>query len=298
MVAVDAAGGGPAASAGVADGLAARVDVSAEVLSSSEVSGWDVGIAGLVIILSVIAARLTARAVRRVADRLEGVSPGLRRAAVKVAAYAVLLIGLGVALSALGADVQPLQTAAIIAAVVAFLALRGVTGQFVAGVVVRTTTPYRVGDHVETAGHVGVVREITALSTVVDTYDGRRVCIPNLDAVSNSVVNRSACGALRVDVEVRAWWSGPRQELSAIVRDAAVTAPDVLANPETRVLVRSAEPGRVSLLVRPWHAPELDSDVVAGDVALAIGARLEQLGISHTAVTPPPPPPFTPMPQV
>lgn len=266
-----------------------------EVIGESNVSWWDIALAALVVILAIIAARVAGRATARMVGRLEGIPPNTGRTIARTAAYTVLLLGFGVALSALGADIQPLQTAAIVAAVLAFLLLRGIAGQFMAGLVVRTTHPLRVGDHVESGEHVGVVKQITSVATTIETYDGRQAHVPNLELVSKPIVNRTAAGALRVDVEVRATWTGPVEDLLEVIRAAAVDSPDVLPSPETLVGVRLIDADRITAVVRPWHDPELDSDIVAGGVATEVNRKLAELGIPNTTVYPPPLPPFTMM---
>ncbi len=91
-----------------------------EVIGESNVSWWDIALAALVVILAIIAARVAGRATARMVGRLEGIPPNTGRTIARTAAYTVLLLGFGVALSALGADIQPLQTAAIVAAVCSF----------------------------------------------------------------------------------------------------------------------------------------------------------------------------------
>jgi len=65
-----------------------------------------------------------------------------------MAKYFVLVLGIGIAISILGAPIQPVLAAAIIVAVVIVLALRGVADNFAAGVVLQSRKPIRVGDFV------------------------------------------------------------------------------------------------------------------------------------------------------
>jgi small-conductance mechanosensitive channel len=274
------------------------VIMAVEVFGESEVSGWDIAVAVAVLVLSVVAARLARRAVSRLASRLQGLSDGARRALARVAFWAVLLVGVGVDLGVLGADIQPLQTATIIAAVVAVIVFRGVAGQYAAGVVLQTRHPFRVGDHVETLGHIGIVKELNSFATVIETYDGRIVHVPNAEVVSNPIVNRTAAGGLQLDFEVRAATADEPAALVGTMTEVAASVSGVVTRPGPIVSLRACEPGRVTALVRAWHDPNIDGPSVAGAIVGALNERLTQLGVDATVVTPPPPPPFTPSPPV
>ena len=64
------------------------------------------------------------------------------------------------------------------------LALQGSLGNFAGGVLILIFKPFKVGDTIEAQGFLGAVREISILYTIVDTFDNRRVVIPNGNPVS------------------------------------------------------------------------------------------------------------------
>src|SRR3954468_21203729 len=180
-----------------------------DLVSSSEISGWDLALAGVTLVATWIFGRLARRATLTVLARLEGVSEDLRQLAARLAKYAVWLLGLGIGLTFLGAPIQPLLAAAVILAVVAVLALRGIADNFAAGVVIQTRRPVQLGDEIEVLGHAGVVVEMNGRSVVIETADGRTVHIPNAKVLDNPLVNASAHALRRSDVEVRAARGAP-----------------------------------------------------------------------------------------
>jgi small-conductance mechanosensitive channel len=272
--------------------------VAVDVFADPDVSGWDVALAAVILVASLFVARAASNATTRLTARLEGLTDSARRGLARTAFWFVILLGIGVAFSALGADVQPLTTAAIVAAVVAIIAFRGVAGQFAAGIVLQTTHPYRVGDHVETLNHVGIVKELNSYATVVETYDGRVVHVPNAEILANPIINRSSAGGLRLDIEVRATITNPPPSLLTDLTEVTATLDGVVAAPAPIASLRAAEPGRITALVRAWHDPTIDGPTVAGAIIEALNQRLADLGVEAAIVTPPPPPPFTPPPPV
>jgi small-conductance mechanosensitive channel len=133
--------------------IAVQSDITDRV-AGSDITGTEIVVAVIVLVISWIAARMARRAVLEVLAKLSGVSEDLRQLAGRLTKYFVLLIGFGVALTVLGASVQPFITAAIIVAVVAGLALRGVAENFAAGVVIQTRRPIQIGDDIRALNHV------------------------------------------------------------------------------------------------------------------------------------------------
>src|SRR5690554_7137822 len=72
------------------------------------------------------------------------------------------------------------------------LALQGSLANFAGGVLILLFKPFKVGDAIEAQGYLGTVREINILYTVVDTFDNRRIVIPNGDLSNASLINLSA----------------------------------------------------------------------------------------------------------
>src|SRR4051794_39712346 len=174
-----------------------------DLVSSSDIRSWDLALAGVSLVATWIFGRLAQRATLTVLGRWDGISEDLRQLAARLVKYAVWLLGFGIALTFLGAPIQPLLAAAVILAVVAVLALRGIADNFAAGVLIQTRRPVQLGDEIEVLGHAGVITEMNGRSVVIETADGRTVHIPNAKMLDNPLVNASAHALRRSDVEVR-----------------------------------------------------------------------------------------------
>ncbi|NUT58443.1 MAG: mechanosensitive ion channel, partial [Agromyces sp.] len=177
--------------------------MSGEFLDWSTLSAWDVTFALLSVVAGWIASRLVRRGIRALLGPLEGVPPETKRRIASISGLVVLLLGIGVALSFLGAPLQPLLAIVIIVAIVALLVLRGIADNFSAGIVLQTRKPVQPGDQVATPDYDGTVEELTSRSVIVRSFDGRAVHVPNAAFLNNPFVNGSAFGANRTELEVR-----------------------------------------------------------------------------------------------
>ena len=80
------------------------------------------------------------------------------------------------------------------------LALQGSLANFAGGVLILIFKPFKVGDTIEAQGYLGAVAEIQILYTVVNTFDNRRIVIPNGSLSNATLVNVSIYDKRRCDM--------------------------------------------------------------------------------------------------
>lgn len=275
--------------------------------STLEINGWS--IAGIVITLVVswILARLARKGVRAAVSRVPNLDDGVRLLAERIASYAIWLVGIGIALSFLGASVQPVLAIALVVAVVAVFVLRGIADNFAASVVLQTRHPVAVGDELEVGDLVGVVTELNGRSVIVRSYDGRTVHVPNAKLLSQAFSNNSEHGARRSEIEVRVAVPSGGARADASGDPAAVGAADpreLIAdavhgvhgvhhreNVQLRPITLGAE--RAVYRVRFWHHPT-NGVAVTGAVVDAVASALAAAGIDAVVTSQLPQPPLTP----
>jgi len=272
------------------------VAVSLDSLDLSQtLTGWDVAFAATVVIATWIAGRLARRGVLTVLGRVpSAISEDMRLLAGRITKYFVWVIGFGVALSFLGAQVQPLLAAAVLIAAIAALSLRGIAENFGCGLLLQSRKTIQLGDRVETAGHTGTVKAINGRAVILETVDGRTVHVPNSTVLQQPLINASVQGRRRSDLEVRAAVGVDGVDgLYEAVRAGIAVAPAVDHEVAPSLATVAIEPERVTLLVRLWHQP--GARVTArSDAVHAIAGALRDHRIRATVLAPPPEAPQTP----
>ncbi len=132
------------------------------------------------------------------------------------------------------------------------LALQGSLANFAGGVLILIFRPYKVGDLIETQGHLGVVKEVQIFNTILLSPDNKRIVIPN-GAISNaSLVNYSAEGNLRVDMVVGIAYESDVARAKEILKKIVEDNPLVLKDPAPQVAVSELADSSVNIIVRPW----------------------------------------------
>jgi len=159
------------------------------------------------------------------------------------------------------------------------MALSGTLQNFAGGVMLLLFRPYKVGDLIETQGHTGVVKEIQIFNTVLNTPDGKTVIVPNAPISTNSLVNFTAEGNLRVDLSVGIGYADDIKKAKDVILDILNNDERILKEPAAFVGVESLGDSSVNLVVRPWTSTTHYWDVYF-DTNEAVKNALDANGIS------------------
>lgn len=144
------------------------------------------------------------------------------------------------------------------------LALQGSLANFAGGVLVMIFKPYKVGDLIESQGHLGVVKEVQIFNTILVNPQSKRVIIPN-GAVSNgSIVNYTAEGKIRVDLTAGVAYDADIDQTKAVLMDVLKANDKVLQDPAPFIGLSEMADSSVNFAVRPHCKPEHYWDVYFG----------------------------------
>ncbi len=205
----------------VAAALAAE-DAAAEPQSLSgmftdlvdKLEGWvrelilllpNIVIAVLIVMAAAFVAKIVRRVVKRVLEKVTSNAPAARNVVdlLGTVAYVVVLAaGTFIALDTLklsGVVTTLLAGAGVVGLALGF-AFQDIASNFIAGVLMAVRNPFTVGQIIETNGHMGIVKELTLRSTLVETFQGQTVIIPNSKVFQDPIVNYSATRHRRVDL--------------------------------------------------------------------------------------------------
>jgi small-conductance mechanosensitive channel len=148
-----------------------------------------VALAAVVLGLTWLTSRLLRRGVQR-ALQLRGISDeGSIAAARRLAHYAVGLVGLLLALRALGVDLSTLFAAGAVFALGIGFALQNITQNFVSGVILLLERSITPGDVLEVEGQFMKVHRMGIRTTVATTLDDEEIIVPNATIVQSTVKN-------------------------------------------------------------------------------------------------------------
>lgn len=272
------------------------MDKIASFFQDADLSGWDITFAILSLVAGFVFGSLAKKAVLAVGRRWPNVSSALVALLARVSKYIIVLLGVGIALTFLGANLQPLIVSAIIVGLIAALALRDIAGNWGAAIVLQSRRPIDLGQWVETQGYVGTVQDMNARAVIIHTLDGRSVHIPNSSVLDNPLINRSERGDLRTTIQVRMLSTDSFETLSAAVADAAASADGVSDRP-VQIRATQLADDRMTFGVDFWHDPSAQ-EIVTSNVIVAVTVAVRTAGISATVTSLETADPIIPQPSV
>lgn len=136
------------------------------------------------------------------------------------------------------------------------LALQGSLANFAGGVLVMVFKPYKVGDLIESQGHLGVVKEVQIFNTILISPQSKQVIIPNGATSNGSIVNYTVEGKIRVDLTVGVSYDADIDTTKAVLMDVLVANDKVMKDPAPFVGLVEMGDSSVNFAVRPHCLPK------------------------------------------
>ena len=160
-------------------------------------------------------------------------------------------------------------------------AFRDILQNYVAGILILLTEPFRIGDQIVYETFEGTVDDVQTRATFVRTYDGRRVVIPNGQLFTNAVLVNTAFEKRRMEYDVGIGYGDDIELARRVILDVLQEVDDALPKPPPEVLMYELAASSVVLRVRWWIEPPLIKDVfyARDKVITAIKQRLSEHGI-------------------
>ena len=141
-------------------------------------------------------------------------------------------------------------------------AFRDILQNFLAGILILLSEPFRIGDQIKINDFEGTVKEIQTRATFIDTYDGRTVVIPNSNLFTNSVTVNTANEKRRLQYDVGIGYGDSIAQAKKILLQIMDENPDVLKDPAPDALVVDLAASSVNIRIRYWIAPPRQADVL------------------------------------
>jgi small conductance mechanosensitive channel len=159
-------------------------------------------------------------------------------------------------------------------------AFRDILQNFLAGLLILLTEPFRVGEEIQVGNYNGVVQDIQARATLLKTWDGFLVVIPNACIYTEKLTILNAYDARRTVVEFVVGFRDDLDEARRLIVEAAGGADGVLKEPAPSAVCTGIAANGVTVRVRWWTDSKRGDDVAVTDrVIPAIKKRLLENGI-------------------
>ncbi|MEM0302261.1 MAG: mechanosensitive ion channel family protein [Archaeoglobaceae archaeon] len=237
----------------------------------------DVIFAFIVILIAFIIAKFIAISLRRsLADKMRKDQLELL---IKFVYAVILLIAIVTVTPILGVSLTGLLVAGGIAGIVIGFASQKVVSNLLSGLFLIAERPIKIGDQIVVGNIAGFVEDMNIMSTIVRTYDGLYVRIPNETLFTSNITNPVANVARRFEYTISIRYTDDANKAIEIIKRLIEEHPFALKNPPPRVFVDSLGENGVNILVRIWAPSTIWLDVKM-ELLWKIKIELEKNGIN------------------
>ena len=159
-------------------------------------------------------------------------------------------------------------------------AFRDILQNYLAGILLLLTEPFRLGDQIIIGSYEGTVEDIQTRATLIKTYDGRRIVIPNGSLFTESVTVNTAFEKRRAQFDVGIGYGDDIKHARDVMVQAMRGVEGVADDPAPEVLVIALGDYSVNIRARWWTASERLAQLQVQDRVLeAIKTALSDNGI-------------------
>jgi small-conductance mechanosensitive channel len=165
--------------------------------------------------------------------------PNLGVVFARLSGAATILLGFLVAFSVVAPSFQAGDLIKIlgIGGVAIGFAFQNILQNFLAGLLLLWAEPFRIRDEIKLDNYEGTVEDIQTRATIIRTYDGRRVVIPNADLFTHSVTVNTALDSRRWEYDLSVKGAEQLAELKSLITNTVSKVQGVLPSPTPEVLV-------------------------------------------------------------
>lgn len=190
----------------------------------------------IILMTWIIAGRARWLLERRV-SQLTGMNEGTLHAIGALVRYGILFMGFFVGLRSVGFQLDAFLVILGALGVGIGFGLQNIANNFVSGLILLVERPVKVGDVINVGGELGSVERVGIRATTLRKFDQTQAIVPNGELISATVTNWTLDDRrARLDFTVGVAYGSDTQLVENILREAVIAHPNVLSDPEPRIL--------------------------------------------------------------
>lgn len=193
--------------------------------------------------------------------------------------YTLIILGLVTGLGATGLNVNALVAGLGLTGFALGFALKDVLANLLSGIMLLVYQPFRIEDQIRIDEYEGTIKTIRMRDTVLRSYDGRNIIIPNSKLITEVVVNNTTAKLRRESITIAIHADANVNEacelfLQAMQRHSTITG-------RVEMPLRATYTAEEIVLIegRFWYEPKVNAKVVESEVAQTVKTALERANI-------------------
>lgn len=239
-------------------------------------------VAILVFILFFIVARWVKKWVNRLFDQSK--NDVIKNLSTGLVYYSVLGLGMFIILEILQLKtaVTSLLAGVGIVGIALGFAFQDIAANFLSGIILAYRRPFNILDIVQMGEYIGTVSQINIRDTVIKTFQGQEVVIPNRSVIQNPIINYTSLAERRVDLSFRASFDEDLTNVKKITETALSSIDQIIRKEDINFIYTDFDHSAVNFEIRFWvkYSTENDYINVRTLAIMAVKKALDQHHIS------------------
>lgn len=214
----------------------------------------------------------------------------------KTSTYVVVTLGCIVAVAAAGLDLSRATILIGALGVGIGFGLQNAVNNFVSGLILLFGRPINVGDKIQIDTVSGVVKDIGIRATVVQTWQGAEVIVPNATLISENLVNWTLSDdRRRMEISVGVAYGTSAEKVIELLTEVAQAHDEVLDDPGPKTIFTGFGDSSLNFRLYVWVTDLSDILLVPSHIRQSLLDKLAEADITVPfpqrdvrIVTPPP----------
>ncbi|ADJ28190.1 mechanosensitive ion channel family protein [Nitrosococcus watsonii] len=134
-------------------------------------------------------------------------------------------------------------------------AFKDILQNWLAGLLILLRQPFEVDDQIKVDSHEGTVEQIETRATIIKTYDGQRILIPNSYIYTHAVIVKTAYEKRRSQYDININYDNSANSIGETcerIRGAIAQVAEVETNPPPEALAWDLTEDKVTIRARWW----------------------------------------------
>jgi potassium efflux system protein len=209
-----------------------------------------------------------------------GMAIGAAFAISKLLRYSIAVAGFLFAIVVMGFDLTSVTVLAGALGVGIGFGMQNIVNNFISGLILLLEQPIKVNDVTKVGDLMGTVREVGIRSTLIETFDGAEVIVPNADLISKTVLNWTKSNRRRrVEIDVGVAYGTDPQTMIELLQSVAADCEEASNDPAPMAIFTGFGDSSLNFRLYVWLQDLSNILVVSSRLRKDILARLEEADI-------------------
>jgi small conductance mechanosensitive channel len=253
------------------NGLANETKVSFGT-AIDKIKGWvdvfighipNMAVAILVFILFFLVARVAKRWIERLFDQ-SSKNDVIKNLFVGLVYYCVLGLGIFIILEVLNLKtaVTSLLAGVGIVGIALGFAFQDIAANFLSGIILAYRKPFGISDIIQTGEYTGSVAQINIRDTVIKTFQGQEVVVPNRSVIQNPIINYTILGERRIDLPFRAPFNEDLSTIKRLALQAMGSINQIIRKEDMAIVYTGFDHSAINYEIRFWVKYQQERDFI------------------------------------